>query len=704
MDAPGVSFEKVDLTRPRLARLRTDICGFLGYAGRGPVDRPVKLGSWRQFVDAFGPPLEVGHTGHSVRLFFENGGDACYMMRIADAGAVRAAAAVLAQDGAGGVLRLAAAYSAIARVRGTATGPTARPAAAPVPSPGAWGNRLSVTVQGAGLGATRSLPNQPADGASLRAEGIAGFFPGSWVRLAQDGAVAGQLARVAAIDPHLREILWAAPLVGPGLDFNRPIRLETVEFTLQVALDGQEVARHRNLSLDPDHPRFLPLLLEGESALLAGVSTLDPAALSDPDLWPAPGAMVQLAGGRDGLATVSRHDFLRGLAALETIDEISVLAAPDLVLHAEPAVGDLAPPLPARACHRPEAPPEGRLNGIVLDAQTGGPAVGVRVTSRDVAAPAALSDAQGHFTLTGLPLGQVGLRLEKPGYLALDASAQSFAVLLATRQRFEVAPLLLPPPLAADEIFEVQQAMIRQGEAGLYRVALLDVPPDALRIEDVQGWRKRFDSSFAALYWPWLMAATEGGAVRMLPPSGAIAGLLARMDLTEGPQRAPANRPLRAVEALSQPVDDPTHAMLNDLGINVLRATPGRGIAPQGARSLSSDPEWRFLNVRRLVLMIAESIEQAHQWAVFEPNNRILRDALTHSLTAYLAALWRRGALAGDSPGAGFAVKCDEENNPPEVADAGQVVAQIAIAPVRPYEFIRLRLGRTDRLRVQVEE
>lgn len=703
MDAPGVSFERVDLGRPRVARLRTDICGFLGYAERGPVDRPVKLRSWRQFLDAFGPPLEVGHTGHSVRLFFENGGDACYMMRITDTGAVRNAGAVLA-GGAGGALHLSAAYSAIARVRGSATGPTARPAARPVPSPGAWGNRLAVLVQGGGLGATRSLPNQPADGASLRAESIAGFSPGSRVRLVQDGGAAAQFARVHSIDPQLREILWSAPLAGLGLDFNRPVRLETVEFTLQVLLDGQEIARHRDLSLDPDHPRFLPLLLEAESAWLSGTSTLDPAALAEPASWPAPGTFVQLAGGRDGLATVSRHDFLRGLALLEGVDEISVLAAPDLVLRAEAPGGDLAPPLPARNCCRPEAPPEGRLHGIVLDAGTGTPAAGVRVTSRDVAATAVLSDAQGHFTLTGLPLGQVGLRLEKPGHVTLDASAQSFAVLLATRQRFEIAPRSLPPALAGDEIFEVQQAMIAQGASGLYRIALLDVPPDALRIEDLQGWRRRFDSSFAALYWPWLMAATADGAVRMLPPSGAVAGLLARMDLAEGPQRAPANRPLRAVEALSQPVDDPTHALLNDLGINVLRATPERGIAPQGARTLSSDAEWRFLNVRRLVLMIAESIEQAHQWAVFEPNNRVLRDALTHSLNAWLSALWRRGAFAGDSPAAAFAVKCDAENNPPEVVDAGQVVAQIAIAPVRPYEFIRLRLGRTDRLRVQVEE
>jgi len=148
-------------------------------------------------------------------------------------------------------------------------------------------------------------------------------------------------------------------------------------------------------------------------------------------------------------------------------------------------------------------------------------------------------------------------------------------------------------------------------------------------------------------------------------------------------------------------VDDAGHGLLNGLGINLVRATPGQGIAPQGARTLSSAAELRYLGVRRLLLMIARAIEEAHQWAVFEPNTPVLRDALTHSLSQFLGSLHRRGALAGASPEAAFAVKCDAENNPPDVVDAGQVVAEIAVAPVRPYEFIRLRLGRTDRLMVQ---
>jgi len=104
------------------------------------------------------------------------------------------------------------------------------------------------------------------------------------------------------------------------------------------------------------------------------------------------------------------------------------------------------------------------------------------------------------------------------------------------------------------------------------------------------------------------------------------------------------------------------------------------------------------------MLMIAEAIEEGHQWAVFEPNNEVLRNALRQSLSGFFETLWRRGALAGAAPEAAFAIKIDDENNPLSVIDAGQIVADIAVAPVRPYEFIRLRLGRTDRLSVQLGE
>lgn len=717
--APGVTFETVDLNRPRIARLRTDICGFVGYTERGPVDlidgvavgRPVKLESWRQFLDAFGPPLDNAYTGHAVRLFFENGGAACYMVRVVAPAAIRTAARSLTGSAGADVLDLTASFSAIDRARTLDTGPTSAPPAIQTESPGAWGNRIAVMVQPAGLGTTETLANQPADGASVRVGGIAGFAAGSHVRLSQDGVDAARYATIATIDPQLAELVWATPIGAPGLalgfDLARPVRLETVEFTLVVLLDGQEVARHADLSLSPGHRRFVVRVLAEESALVAATPPVPAPDLTDPANWPAPGTPLQLSRGRDGLAEIVAADFLAALERFETIDEIAVLAAPDAVLRAVSDEPEPSPVLPGSPCKLLEPPAKGMLRGIVIDAGEGVPVRAARITTTDPNVTPALTDAGGLFTLHGLAPGQATVRIDRAGYIDLTATAQAFAVPPLSPARFEITPRVNPVALTHDEIFAVQSAMILQGERGFYRVALLDPPHEMLEVDALRSWRNRFDTSFAALYWPWIVSTGTGtlsSGAREMPPSGAVAGLVARTDLAEGPHRAPANKQLRDVQALSHTVDDATHGLLNALGINCLRARPGRGIAPQGARTLSSASEWRFLSVRRLMLMIAEAMEDAHQWAAFEPNNRLLRDALTHSLTGFLGALWRQGALAGGSPQAAFAVKCDDANNPPAVIDAGQVVAQIAVAPVKPYEFILLRLGRTDRIRVQVAE
>jgi phage tail sheath protein FI len=132
---------------------------------------------------------------------------------------------------------------------------------------------------------------------------------------------------------------------------------------------------------------------------------------------------------------------------------------------------------------------------------------------------------------------------------------------------------------------------------------------------------------------------------------------------------------------------------LNSSGINCIRAFPGRGIRVWGARTLSSDPEWRYLNVRRLFNYVSESIVEGTQWAVFEPNDERLWTRLRMSSTNFLTRTWRDGALFGASPEQAFFVKCDAETNPPDVVEAGQVVVEIGIAPVKPAEFVVFRIS-----------
>jgi phage tail sheath protein FI len=173
-----------------------------------------------------------------------------------------------------------------------------------------------------------------------------------------------------------------------------------------------------------------------------------------------------------------------------------------------------------------------------------------------------------------------------------------------------------------------------------------------------------------------------------------VVGQWARSDFEFGVHKAPANSPLEWVQDVTATVDDSVCGILNPAGINVIRAFPGRGIRIFGARTISSDPDWRYLNVRRLMIMIEKAIDISTQWAAFEPNDVFTRSKICISLTSFLVALWQQGALVGETPGEAFFVKCNEENNPDSERDRGRLIADIGVAPSKPFEFIVLRLGR----------
>jgi uncharacterized protein len=228
------------------------------------------------------------------------------------------------------------------------------------------------------------------------------------------------------------------------------------------------------------------------------------------------------------------------------------------------------------------------------------------------------------------------------------------------------------------------------------RMAILDAPPDLIP-QDILEWRQNtagYDSKFATLYWPWLevMDPLTSRPI-MVPPSGHMAGIWARTDSTRGVHKAPANEVVLGAIGLAFNTTHSEQGGLNQIGINCIRAFPGRGIRVWGARTLSSDPEWRYLNVRRLFNYVSESIVEGTQWAVFEPNDERLWTRLRMSATNFLTRTWRDGALFGSTPEQAFFVKCDAETNPPDVVEAGQVVVEIGIAPVKPAEFVVFRIS-----------
>ena len=248
----------------------------------------------------------------------------------------------------------------------------------------------------------------------------------------------------------------------------------------------------------------------------------------------------------------------------------------------------------------------------------------------------------------------------------------------------------------AEGLKAVQLAMIAHCELMADRVAILDAPP-GMNAQQLKDWRVNFagyDSKYATLYWPWVkvMDPLEGKPI-FIPPSGHVAGIWARNDETRGVHKAPANEVARGVIALENNITKGEHDQLNPIGVNCIRAFPGQGIRIWGARTLTSDPEWRYLNVRRLFNFVEKSILTGTNWVVFEPNDRRLWEAVRRTITMFLRRVWRSGALFGRTPEEAFFVKCDEENNPPENRDVGILTVDIGIAPVKPAEFVVFRLS-----------
>ncbi|HSV65915.1 MAG TPA: phage tail sheath subtilisin-like domain-containing protein [Mycobacteriales bacterium] len=317
-------------------------------------------------------------------------------------------------------------------------------------------------------------------------------------------------------------------------------------------------------------------------------------------------------------------------------------------------------------------------------------------TGKGLAVPAKSGDVA--LSGGGLPAAD---SVSPNSYVGSSADRTGFGGLEAVD---EVTMLCVPDLMAAyqhgmldDEgLKAVQLAMIAHCELMADRVAILDTPP-GLNAQQVKDWRVNtagYDSKYAALYWPWIkiMDPLSGKPIHV-PPSGHMAGIWARNDTTRGVHKAPANEVIRGAISLELNITKGEHDQLNPVAVNCLRSFPGQGIRVWGARILTSDPEWRYVNVRRLFNFVEKSILSGTNWVVFEPNDPKLWDSVRRTITMFLRRVWRDGALFGRTPAEAFFVRCDEENNPPENRDAGILTVEIGIAPVKPAEFVVFRIS-----------
>jgi phage tail sheath protein FI len=699
---PGVYYEATDLDSGQINPLRTDIAAFVGIAERGALHTPVAVTTWEQYQSTFGNFISQGYLAYAVKAFFENGGERCQIVRIASAGATTSTSgAVQPADGHSSI-----ALSTVGFIKGAvvtarlddthqadhlladvnpatmeliwqvplepalrgvaldfATGPSpsagvlldalAQPTIAiTASSPGIWGNQLDIEASHASSTATSTRNAiQPATRLASLVSSVGGFAPGMLVKVFQNtgGPSTVEYHAVTAVDSGRRAISWDTALAA-AFDLTKPISLESVEFSISVKLQGKVMEVFTGLSLLPSSAQYVETAINGTSLQIQvkdlGSGSPRPKNLPDPAASNLSNGLLELAGGRDGLAALQVLDFTgapsditkRGIRTLEDVDEVAIVAVPDILIQPSPPVAYTPPivetPDPCALCPAPPAPAP--------------------------APPPPLEEA--------------------------------------------------PPTFSLDDIYYVQQALIDHCEAMRYRIAVLDpplfsVPGEARELQEIQSWRQRFDSKYAALYFPWAVVFDPlqlgGSPVRMVPPSGHVVGTYANSDLTVGVHRAPANFELRWIQDLPMKISPVEQGLLNPEGINCLRTFPARGLRVYGARTVSSDPSWIYVNVRRLMMMIQKAVEYSLQWAVFEPNNAQLRLAVTSALTVFLESVYEAGALAGATDREAFFVKCDAKNNPPELSAVGQFVAEVGVAPAIPAEFIVFRVGRTqDRLEV----
>lgn len=271
----------------------------------------------------------------------------------------------------------------------------------------------------------------------------------------------------------------------------------------------------------------------------------------------------------------------------------------------------------------------------------------------------------------------------------LDEIAQVGVPDLALR---EPGNMLGLPAFGPTAIESAQSQLIVDCQA-LQRTALLHHPnPDAL-VDEAIAWRRGFNNPYAALYWPWLRThdPLRPDGLQAVPPCGHVAGIVARSDLAAGPHKPPANEVVRGAVGLSRPVDDDAHGRANDTGVNVVRAVSGRGIRVLGARTMSNEQQWRYLNVRRLVTQIERSLAAYASWLVFEPDNQPLRDDVERVVRQFLDGIWRSGGLEGATADEAYTVHIEQAEAAAAVGE-GRLVVEIGLQPPWPAEFVVVRI------------
>jgi uncharacterized protein len=637
--APGVYIEEVSYRAKTIEGVSTSTAGFVGTARYSPVmGEPELLTSFADFERIYGGLDTLDYNGtemqnflaHGVRAFFEEGGRRLYVSRV---------------------------------YQGSAGGPVAIPV-----------EDAASTLWNAAGYATADIPDMdsPLDaGVRLRARypGAAGNVEVTFTLRVGQNVLAGvprDPANLAVRDPVLRgvrehDMLWVtvagSPPAGGALYWAEAVRdannQRTWRFRAENAADNRELA-----ALDPDGDLVRIVTVD--------VEVTTPARFPRSQSWTG---LTFHPESTSGLGRFFAPD--EGLTSRQ-----ARLMRPVVFSAAMDDAVAIANTLLSQTNERGDAVID-TLDTAEDDLQAG--------------------ERQFRIVLAG---GHDGVRPLAAAYEGSDGAADGLKSGLRALEDLEDISIVAAPGYSFDALGgyqangnQVMRLLISHAERMRYRVAVLDAPNNAA-ISEVRAYRSQVDSTHAAFYYPWVTILDPlTGVETNMPPSGYVAGIYARNDVEHGVQKAPANEVVRSAIGLEFLLNKAQQDVLNPEGIDCFRFFEGRGYRVWGARTISSDPEWKYLNVRRYFAYLERSIELGTQWVVFESNGDTLWANVRRTVESFLYNEWSSGRLMGTKPEEAYFVRCDRTTMTQNDIDNGRLICLVGVAPLRPAEFVIFRIG-----------
>ncbi len=633
---PGVYVEEVSGGVRPIAAAGTSTAAFVGQTEKGPDDEAKRITNWTEFQKHYGTFIQGSGMAESVFQFFNNGGSQCYIARVTRTDA--AAGNVTLQNRAATPIADGITFSAAGK--------------------GEWGNYLYLQVE--------------------------------------DGAK------------------------DPGNTFKLSIRKqETKDLVPSNFLDIVPLEVHDNLSMNPTAANYVVTALKNRSNLVAAeVPTANNSlqagfhrgglgAAATPAALTAPKFMINIDG--DGFQTVS-------IAAPSDLADAATKIAAAVQALTPLKAGTAAAAFTGFTCVKETVDGQDRL--LLTSGTTSGAASSVKVKGSSVDNAAGyfkLGEAYGGVSQDALALRrpanadvvQVGdARVTAPvtavtpgsdGSAALDE--QSYAAAFTRFDNITDFSLLAVPGIGTPTMVDLGMSYCAGRE--LQDVFYIgEMSRDDDEPSEAEAFRKVLlqSNSYGAVYYPWIKALDPAGKSAepvLLPPSGYMAGLYARTDSKRGVWKAPAGTEavLNGTVGLAADLTDVQQGNLNNININCIRRFAGTGIVSWGARTITSDPEWNYVPVRRMAMMLRVSVYNGIQWAVFEPNDEDLWGQIRLNLKSFMMTLFRKGAFQGASPDEAFFVKCDNETTTQDDIDLGIVNVLVGFAPLKPAEFVVVKIS-----------